>query len=99
MAPTKKDAGKEKEAKLTPQEQATELLKYLRRHNRPYSANDISSNLKNKVTKAAAAKLLKDMQERGEIAGAQSGKQIVYHVLQVRGPRHICIGSMILMLL
>lgn len=84
MAPTKKDSEKgEKEAKLTPEQSAALILDYLRKQNRPYSATDISSNLKNRVTKAAAAKLLKDLHERNEIEGRAAGKQIVYHVLQV----------------
>ena len=81
MAPMKKDG--EKEAKLTPEQSAAVILDYLRKQNRPYSATDISSNLKNRVTKAAAAKLLKDMHERNEIEGRAAGKQIVYHVIQV----------------
>lgn len=80
MAPTKKD---EKEAKLTPEQSATLVLDYLRKQNRPYSATDISSNLKNRVTKTAAAKLLKDMHERSEIEGRAAGKQLVYHAIQV----------------
>ena len=84
MAPTKKDAqAGEKEAKLTPEQSADLILNYLRKQNRPYSATDISTNLKNRVTKAAAAKLLKDLHERNEIEGRASGKQIVYHVIQV----------------
>ena len=78
MAPTKKDAEKgEKETKLTPEQSATLILDYLRKQNRPYSATDIGANLKNRVTKAAAAKLLKDMHERNEIEGRAAGKQIV----------------------
>ena len=90
MAPTKADAEKaEKEAKLTPEQSAALVLDYLRKQNRPYSATDISSNLKNRVTKAAVTKLLKDMHERNEIEGRAAGKQIVYHAIQVR--RHsIC---------
>lgn len=80
MAPTKKD---EKEAKLTPEQSAALILDYLRKQNRPYSATDISANLKNRVTKAAAAKLLKDMHERNEIEGRAAGKQLVYHPIQV----------------
>ena len=84
MAPTKKDASaSDKEAKLSPEQSASLILDYLRKQNRPYSATDISSNLKNRVTKAAAAKLLKDMHERNEIEGRAAGKQIVYHVIQV----------------
>lgn len=83
MAPTKKDAKEEKEAKLTPEQSASLMFDYLRQQNRPYSATDISSNLKNRVTKAAAAKLLKDMHERKEIEGRAAGKQLVYHAIQV----------------
>lgn len=86
MAPTKKD---EKEAKLTPEQSATLVLDYLRKQNRPYSATDISTNLKNRVTKAAAAKLLKDMHERNEIEGRAAGKQLVYHAIQVRTPNEM----------
>lgn len=84
MAPTKNDAEKgEKEAKLTPDQSTSLMLDYLRKQNRPYSATDISANLKNRVTKAAAAKFLKDMYERSEIEGRASGKQWVYHTIQV----------------
>ncbi|KAF2211991.1 hypothetical protein CERZMDRAFT_68244 [Cercospora zeae-maydis SCOH1-5] len=71
-----------KEKKLTPDESAKLILNYLRKTNRPYSATDISTNLNNKVTKAAATKLLKDMHERTEIDGKASGKQIVYFAIQ-----------------
>ena len=84
MAPTKKDAEKVgKEAKLTTEQSTTLIMDYLRKQNRPYSAIDISTNLKNRVTKAAAAKLLKDMHERSEIEGRAAGKQWVYHTIQV----------------
>ncbi|EMC99983.1 hypothetical protein BAUCODRAFT_358224 [Baudoinia panamericana UAMH 10762] len=83
MAPTKKDAKDgEKEAKLTPEQSAKLVLEYLRKQNRPYSAIDISTNLRNRVTKAAAAKLLKDLHERKEIEGRAAGKQVVYHAIQ-----------------
>jgi 26S proteasome regulatory subunit (ATPase 3-interacting protein) len=81
MAPPRKEA--ETKVKLTPEQGAAAILQYLRKENRPYSATDISSNLHNTVTKTAAAKLLKDMHERQEIEGRASGKQIVYHVIQV----------------
>lgn len=84
MAPTKKDGDKaEKEGKLTPEQSVALVLDYLRKQNRPYSATDISSNLKNRVTKAAATKLLKDMHERSEIDGKAAGKQLVYFAIQV----------------
>jgi hypothetical protein len=87
MAPTKKD---EKEAKLTPEQSAAMVLDYLRKQNRPYSATDISANLKNRVTKTAAAKLLKDLHERNEIEGRAAGKQLVYHSIQVRRGSQAC---------
>ncbi|KAK2757864.1 hypothetical protein FQN54_004270, partial [Arachnomyces sp. PD_36] len=49
---------------------------------RPYSAIDISANLHQKVTKAYAAKALKEMHDRKEIEGRVSGKQTVYHAIQ-----------------
>ncbi|KAJ9210082.1 hypothetical protein DTO166G4_8343 [Paecilomyces variotii] len=58
------------------------ILDYLRKQNRPYSAIEISTNLKNKVTKANAVKILKDMHEKGQIEGRAAGKQLVYHALQ-----------------
>ncbi|KAF9701226.1 hypothetical protein EKO04_000867 [Ascochyta lentis] len=79
MAPRKKT---EKEEKATGAEGSDMILHYLRRENRPYSAIDVSSNLHNKVTKAAAAKLLKDLHEQKQIEGRPAGKQIVYHALQ-----------------
>nr|OQO17822.1 hypothetical protein B0A51_14256 [Rachicladosporium sp. CCFEE 5018] len=82
MAPTKKEAAADKETKLTLEQSSALILDYLRKTNRPYSATDISTNLKNRVTKTAAAKLLKDMHERSKIEGRAAGKQIVYHVIQ-----------------
>ena len=85
MAPTKKDPEKgERESKLSLEKSAALVLDYLRKQNRPYSAVDVSTNLKNRVSKATAAKLLKDMHERNEIEGRAAGKQIVYHAIQVR---------------
>ncbi|KAI9724623.1 MAG: hypothetical protein M1828_003647 [Chrysothrix sp. TS-e1954] len=46
-------------------------------------ATEISANLHNKVTKAAATKYLKDMYERKMIEERASGKQLVYHAIQV----------------
>ena len=59
------------------------ILTYLVAQNRPYSATEISSNLHNKVTKAKTDKILKELHERGEIAGHTSGKSTVYWCLQV----------------
>ncbi|KAE8348954.1 Tat binding protein 1-interacting protein-domain-containing protein [Aspergillus coremiiformis] len=60
----------------------TLILDYLRKHNRPYSATDVSANLHNKVTKSHAAKVLRDLYQKKEIEGRISGKQMVYHSLQ-----------------
>ncbi|ELR03845.1 hypothetical protein GMDG_01374 [Pseudogymnoascus destructans 20631-21] len=60
----------------------TLILTYLISQNRPYSATEISSNLHNAVTKARTDKLLKEMFERGEIAGKASGKQWVFWGVQ-----------------
>ena len=80
MAPTKKGINKgEKEMKLTADQLSALVLNYLRKQKRPYSAIDVSMDLKNRVTKAAAAKILKDMHERNQIEGRSAGKQIVYH--------------------
>ncbi|EUC35256.1 hypothetical protein COCCADRAFT_91306 [Bipolaris zeicola 26-R-13] len=77
MAPRKKT-----EEKASANEAADMVLLYLRKQNRPYSAIDVSANLHNKVTKASAAKILKDLHEQKLIEGRTAGKQIVYHALQ-----------------
>ncbi|QRD01743.1 hypothetical protein JI435_145140 [Parastagonospora nodorum SN15] len=77
MAPRKKT-----EEKASANEAADMVLHYLRKQNRPYSAIDVSANLHNKVTKAAAAKVLKDLHEQKQIEGRPAGKQIVYHAIQ-----------------
>ncbi|CAN9088613.1 unnamed protein product [Alternaria sp. RS040] len=77
MAPRKKT-----EEKATANEASDLVLEYLRKQNRPYSAIDVSANLHNKVTKASAAKILKDLHEQKVIEGRVAGKQIVYHALQ-----------------
>ncbi|RVD89344.1 uncharacterized protein DFL_000357 [Arthrobotrys flagrans] len=58
------------------------ILDYLQKQNRPYSATDISANLHNAVTKANAAKLLKELGDNGDLAVCVSGKQTVYHTPQ-----------------
>ncbi|KAF2466813.1 Tat binding protein 1-interacting [Lindgomyces ingoldianus] len=73
---------KEKAEKVSADEAAASILNYLRKLRHPLQATDISANLHNKVTKAAAAKILKDLHERNEIEGRAAGKQIVYHALQ-----------------
>ncbi|EME77829.1 uncharacterized protein MYCFIDRAFT_79089 [Pseudocercospora fijiensis CIRAD86] len=79
MAKTKEDA-KDKIPKLTPQQSAEVILAYLKQTNRPYSAKEISENIKGAktavITQAAAQKLLKDLHERKEIEGKASGKSM-----------------------
>ncbi|KAK7192869.1 hypothetical protein PSPO01_00663 [Paraphaeosphaeria sporulosa] len=83
MAPRKKTEDKEKPApKATGDEAADMILNYLRECSLRSDAIDISANLHNAVTKAAAAKILKDLHERNEIEGRAAGKQIVYHAIQ-----------------
>ncbi|KAH9879980.1 hypothetical protein J1614_002005 [Plenodomus biglobosus] len=77
MAPRKKA-----EEKASANEASELVLHYLRKQNRPYSAIDVSANLHNKVTKTAAAKILKDLHEQKQIEGRPAGKQIVYHAIQ-----------------
>ncbi|KAK6347544.1 hypothetical protein TWF718_005383 [Orbilia javanica] len=52
------------------------ILDYLQKQNRPYSATDISANLHNAVTKANAAKLLKELSDNGDLMVCVSGKSI-----------------------
>ncbi|KAF2033389.1 homologous-pairing protein-like protein 2 [Setomelanomma holmii] len=75
-------APRKKEEKASANEAADMVLHYLRKQNRPYSALEVSANLHNKVTKAAAAKVLKDLHEQKAIEGRPAGKQIVYHAIQ-----------------
>ncbi|RDI78527.1 hypothetical protein Vi05172_g11409 [Venturia inaequalis] len=69
MAPKKEKAEKPAKGDAA----ADMILHYLRKQNRPYSATDISANLHNKVTKAATQKILKELRERKEIDGRDSG--------------------------
>ncbi|KAG0132896.1 TBPIP-like protein [Tuber indicum] len=73
---------KEKKEQVTGDQASSLVLEYLRQQNRPYSAIEISANLHNAVTKPAATKILKELDERGEIEGRASGKQVVYHIIQ-----------------
>ncbi|KAK4702742.1 26S proteasome regulatory subunit, ATPase 3, interacting protein, partial [Phenoliferia sp. Uapishka_3] len=60
------------------------VLGYLNAQNRPYGATDLSANLKNRVSKAQAAKTLAALHDKGEILGKAYGKTTVYCALQVR---------------
>ncbi|KAJ5033627.1 uncharacterized protein L3040_008739 [Drepanopeziza brunnea f. sp. 'multigermtubi'] len=81
-----KGDGKEK-VKPVNGEEAMELIRaYLKRENRPYSATEISANLHGKVTKTVADKLLKDMEQSGQIKGkatkSGTGGQWVFWPIQ-----------------
>ncbi|RXK39104.1 hypothetical protein M231_03609 [Tremella mesenterica] len=54
------------------------VLQYLKSVNRPYSSTDVSANLKNKVPKPAAQKIMLTLAERGEIVKKEYGKQQVF---------------------
>ncbi|KAF7715096.1 Uncharacterized protein PECH_007653 [Penicillium ucsense] len=79
MAPRTEKETKGNSAEI---DDASLILDYLREQNRPYSAIEVSANLHNKVNKAQAGKILKDLHQKGEIEGRTAGKQIVYHALQ-----------------
>lgn len=84
-APGVNSAEKEGVAKLTPVQATAVVREYLETQNRPFSAIDISANLRGRVSKAATAKICKDLHEASTIVGcaAAGGKQMVYHALQV----------------
>lgn len=65
------------------------VLGYLIHQNRPFSATDLIANLATKVKlgKTALMKVLKDLQDGGKIETRTAGKQVVYHVKQVRSLR------------
>ncbi|EPY50766.1 tat binding protein 1(TBP-1)-interacting protein [Schizosaccharomyces cryophilus OY26] len=74
---------KEVKPKSVKGEEAEKLIHdYLRRTNRPFSATDISANLKNAVTKQVAQKILEQLRDNGQIHGKSYGKQSVYVSLQ-----------------
>ncbi|CAI2172799.1 4991_t:CDS:2 [Funneliformis geosporum] len=58
------------------------VLDYLKKTNRPYSANDISSNLHGAVTKVIAQKVLGNLVEKTEVCCKPYGKQSVYVINQ-----------------
>lgn len=87
MAKTKEEA-KDKIPKLDATQSAKVIVAYLQQTNRPYSAKEISENIKaaktGVISQSAAQKLLKDLHERKEIDGKAAGKSSVYFALQVR---------------
>ncbi|KAH8779330.1 Tat binding protein 1-interacting [Hyaloscypha finlandica] len=50
------------------------MARYLKEQNRPYSATEVSANLHGKVTKTVADKLLKEMEQNGQIVGKATKK-------------------------
>ncbi|KAJ2394602.1 hypothetical protein GGI23_004623, partial [Coemansia sp. RSA 2559] len=58
------------------------VLDYLVKANRPYSGNDISSQLHGKVSVPQAKKLLNDLAEKGRIQRKDNGKQQVFYANQ-----------------
>ncbi|KAK0114644.1 hypothetical protein ONS95_014131 [Cadophora gregata] len=80
-----KDA-KEKVKPVTGDEAMELIADYLKVQNRPYSATEVSLNLHGKVNKTVADKLLKEMEQNGQIKGKASksgtGGQWVFWALQ-----------------
>ncbi|WOO86047.1 homologous-pairing protein 2 [Vanrija pseudolonga] len=75
--PPKKD--KEVKEKPIKGDQAEEMvLQYLRSVNRPYASTDVSTNLKNKVTKPEAQKALIALAEKGQLTMKLYGKQSIF---------------------
>ena len=58
------------------------VIKYLRDQNRPYSTNDIFSNLHEEIKKPTVQKALDKLVEQGRITEKVYGKQKVYVVKQ-----------------
>ncbi|ORY34339.1 Tat binding protein 1-interacting protein-domain-containing protein [Naematelia encephala] len=54
------------------------VLQYLRSVNRPYASTDVSANLKNKVPKAAAQKILASLADKGALTVKTYGKQTIF---------------------
>ncbi|ORX34637.1 Tat binding protein 1-interacting protein-domain-containing protein [Kockovaella imperatae] len=71
-----KAAAKEKAVKG---DEAEELvLQYLKSTNRPYASADVSANLKGKVPKPAAQKILTTLAEKGSLTMKTYGKQTIF---------------------
>ncbi|KAJ1646050.1 PSMC3 interacting protein [Coemansia asiatica] len=84
--PPKKSKGSDNESKegnSPPQVLTLKLVfDYLVKTNRPYSANDISSQLHNQVTAAAAKKILNDLADEGRISRKNNNKQQIFYPVQ-----------------
>ncbi|KAI9208790.1 Tat binding protein 1-interacting protein-domain-containing protein [Polychytrium aggregatum] len=80
--------GKPQKAKASsgsPSDHESQILGYLRKQNRPYSAVDVFNNLKGEIGKAVVTKILTQMQEEQTIHGKLYGKQWVYAAKQDEG--------------
>ncbi|KAH8592356.1 Tat binding protein 1-interacting protein-domain-containing protein [Bisporella sp. PMI_857] len=85
----KADTEEAKAKPITGDEAAAMILEYLRVQNRPFSATEVSANLRGKVTKTMADKLLKEMEGRNEIMmkatntdATKKGTQFVFWAIQ-----------------
>ncbi|KAI9503512.1 homologous-pairing protein 2 [Coemansia spiralis] len=58
------------------------VLSYIVKSNRPYSANDISSQLHGKVSPTQAKKILTDLADDGRIQRKANGKQLIFFANQ-----------------
>ncbi|CED82156.1 TBP-1 interacting protein [Phaffia rhodozyma] len=58
------------------------VLDYMRQVNRPYAATDISANLKQAVSKAAAQKALLSLSDKGLLHKKEYGKQTIFVIDQ-----------------
>lgn len=58
------------------------ILEYLRKTNRPYSATDITLNLKSQISKASLTKILSSLTENGSVVTKNYGKQQVFVATQ-----------------
>ncbi|KAJ2746299.1 PSMC3 interacting protein [Coemansia sp. BCRC 34490] len=63
-------------------EEESAVLDYLVKANRPYSANDISSQLHGKVSPNQAKKILNDLADDGRIQRKANGKQQIFYANQ-----------------
>ncbi|WVQ91453.1 hypothetical protein IAS59_005251 [Cryptococcus gattii] len=73
--PPKKEA-KEKQVKGDEAEEM--VLNYMKEMDRPYASADVVANLKNKVPKTAAVKILATLAEKDQLTVKTYGKQLLY---------------------
>nr|XP_031863618.1 uncharacterized protein CI109_000870 [Kwoniella shandongensis]KAA5530690.1 hypothetical protein CI109_000870 [Kwoniella shandongensis] len=73
--PPKKEA---KEKPIKGNEAEEMVLNYMKEINRPYASADVVANLKNKVPKTEAVKVLATLAEKGQLLVKPYGKQLIY---------------------